>query len=426
MKRVVKLSLVGICILLLTTAAGMAQVRSDYQITQEFEKESQAIAQAVEAANTMVECVDVESRITTLEQNYAEYKDLLDRALYPDGFDGRIQKLRGQISYAKGKIIIIEDQYERISQLERQVRELTGQVEKLSGENTVMLNEVERLSSSKMAIDSLNAVIIKLRQGLRQRDNLIFALVDSLFLQYDKDVASMSDKERQGVAARLSRKNVFSSLKQAINDNLRFLESTNLTGADIAKLTTEQQNFETKWKGFGEKLAALYVSGRSAKTREIAQIDTMLSQWKGSLDQIFWKSLNGVFTAQEIPVKTFGTGEEFYTNLTAYLDGEIRRAEDEKDGQRYFRYEAFADSVWELKIRPSWIPAMLEGNKLSQSQIDTIESRIEEWGDIVSPPLTVVYVVITIVMIIVLVYLYRRYVKTKQAEGEAETPSPTG
>src|SRR3990172_10621915 len=95
-----------------------AQVKSDYQVTQEFEKESQAIALAVEIANSVVECVDVESRITTLEETYKEYKALLDRALYPDGFDGRIMKLRGQILYAKGKITIIETQYARISELE--------------------------------------------------------------------------------------------------------------------------------------------------------------------------------------------------------------------------------------------------------------------------------------------------------------------
>ncbi len=413
------LLLAGLCAVIPGVAS--AQVKSDYQINQEFEKESQAIALAVEAANTMVECVDVESRITTLEETYKEYKALLDRALYPDGFDGRILKLRGQISYAKGKITIIESQYARISELETQVRELTGQVEKLSGENSAMLNEVKRLSSSKMTIDSLNAVIIKLRQGLRERDNLIFALVDSLFLQYDKNIGSMSDQEKRGVAARLERKNVFSSVKKAIADNVQFLESTGLTGSDIAKLTSEQQNFESKWKGFGKALAGIYTSGKSAGAKEVAVIDTMLSQWKVKLDGMFWKSLNGVFSQHQVPIAAFSTGGEFYANLSSYLDEEIRKARDEKDGQRYFRYEAFADSVWRVQVKPSWIPSMVEGGKLSQAQVDTLQEKIEEWGDIVSPPLTMVYVVIGIIMVIVVVYLYRRYSRTKQGDSEGGT-----
>lgn len=411
-------------VLLLTPVLLLSQVKSDYQITQEFEKESQAIAQAVEIANTVVECVDVESRITTLEETNKEYKALLDRALYPDGFDGRIMKLRGQISYAKGKITIIETQYARISELEAQVRELTGQVQKLSGENSAMLDEVKRLSSSKTMIDSLNAVIIKLHQGLRDRDNLIFALVDSLFLQYDKDAAAMGDKERQGVAARLERKNVFSSIKKAVNDNVQFLEATSLTGTDIARLTSEQQKFESKWKAFGQKLASIYVSGKSARAKEVSLIDTMVAQWKVKLDGMFWKSLNGAFAAHQVPVAEFGTAGEFYANVNSYLDEEIRKARDEKDGQRYFRYQAFADSVWNSVVKPAWIPAMVEGGKLTPAQVDTLESKIEEWSDVVSPPLTIVYVVIGVIMAIVVFYLYRRYQKTTKSGGGETTGAP--
>jgi hypothetical protein len=401
-----------------------SQAKSDYQITQEFEKESQTIAQAVEIANSVVECVDVESRITTLEETYAEHKALLDRAMYPDGFEGRIMKLRGQISYAKGKITIIETHYARVSGLEAQVRELTGQVETLSSENSDLLDEVKRLSLSKMSIDSLNAVIIKLRAGLRSRNDLIFALVDSLFLQYDKDPASMSDKERQGVAGRLERKNVFSGIKKAVNDNMRFLEATSLTGTDIAKLTSEQQKFESKWIAFGRKLSNIYVSGESTRSKEIAIIDTMLTQWKGKLDGMFWKSLNEVFAAHQVPVDSFGTGEDFYANVNSYLDEEIRRARDEKDGQRYFRYQAFADSVWDAVVEPGWIPAMIEGGKLTQDQVDALQSKIEEWSDVVSPPLTMVYVFIGVIMAIVVLYLYRRYQKTKKSGGEEATGAP--
>ena len=411
-------------VLLLTPVLLLSQVKSDYQITQEFEKESQAIAQAVEIANTVVECVDVESRITTLEETNKEYKALLDRALYPDGFDGRIMKLRGQISYAKGKITIIETQYARISELEAQVRELTGQVQKLSGENSAMLDEVKRLSSSKTTIDSLNAVIIKLHQGLRDRDNLIFALVDSLFLQYDKDAAAMGDKERQGVAARLERKNVFSSIKKAVNDNVQFLEATSLTGTDIARLTSEQQKFESKWKAFGQKLASIYVSEKSARAKEVSLIDTMMAQWKVKLDGMFWKSLNGAFAAHQVPVAEFGTAGEFYANVNSYLDEEIRKARDEKDGQRYFRYQAFADSVWNSVVKPAWIPAMVEGGKLTPAQVDTLESKIEEWSNVVSPPLTIVYVIIGVIMAIVVFYLYRRYQKTTKSGGGETTGAP--
>ncbi|MEX2115756.1 MAG: hypothetical protein WEB37_02625 [Bacteroidota bacterium] len=396
-----------------------SQVRSDYEATQAFEREADAIARAVTDANTVVECVDIESRIMELDSTYREYKDLLDRALYPDGFEGRLAKLTGQITYAKGKIMIIETQYDRISELEAQVRELSSQVEQLSGQNTKMLDEVKRLSSSRLLIDSLNAVIITLRKGLRDRDNLIFALVDSLFLQYDKDVTAMSDQEKRGVAARLERRNVFSGIKQSIDDNIRFLESTTLSGNDLTKLMDEQAAFASKWNGLGKKLAEVYLSTKSKRTAELATIDTMLILWKSTLGIFFWKSLNDVFVRNATPIQPFSTPSEFQTNINLYLDEEIRKARDDKDGQRYFRYQSFADSVWYGNVEPNWIPSMVKTGSLTEAQVDEIEDKVDEWKEVVSPPLTMVYVIIALVMLIVVLYLYRRYSKTRQGSVDS-------
>ena len=233
----------------------------------------------------------------------------------------------------------------------------------------------------------------------------------------------MSDKEKQGVAARLDRKNVFANIKKSIADNVQFLESTTLNGNDITKLTVEQQKFESKWKGFGQKIANLYVSGKSNRAKETAAIDTMMSQWRGRLDNLFWKTLNGIFSKHSIPVAEFGSASEFYAKVDIYLDEEIKKARDEKDGQRYFRYQAFADSVWAADVKPSWIPSMIESGKLTKAQADSLQDKIDEWKDVVSPPLTMVYIIIGVVMLVVVFYLYSRYMKTRQGTGgSAEGP----
>lgn len=402
-----------------------AQVRSDYETVRAFEGESVAIATSIEAANTTVEIVDIESRIMELDSTYRDYRILIDRALYPDGFAGRLMKLRGQLTYAKDKITIIESQYARITELETQVRELSSQVDNLAGENAKMLGEMKRLRDSKGAIDSLNAVIIKLRQGLRQRDDLIFALVDSLFLQYDKDVAAMTDREKRGVAARLERRNVFTGIRQSIQDNVRFLDATELTGNDIVKLSEEQAAFETKWKGLGKKLADVYVGTASKRAAEVATVDTMLNRWKDKLGGLYWKTLNETFTRSGVSVAPFANAREFYNNLTAYLDEEIRKARDEKDGQRYFRYEAFADSLWEQSVLPDWIPSMVKTGGLTQQEVDSITGKVEEWKGIVSPPLITVYIVVGLVMLVVVFYLYRRYMKTREAATAKEAEGKT-
>ncbi|MBI4418505.1 MAG: hypothetical protein HY563_06990 [Ignavibacteriales bacterium] len=412
MNRTPSLAIVA-AILVALPGTLLSQVRSDFEIVRSFEIESGAIVTAIEAATTTIEIVDVESRIVELDSAYREYRAMIDRALYPDGFAGRLVKLRGQLAYAKDKITIIETQYVRITELETQVRKLSQQVENLAGENARMLGEMRLLKGSE-AFDSLNAVIIKLRQGLRQRDDLIFALVDSLFLQYDKDVAVMSDREKRSVAARLERRNVFSGIQQSIKDNVQFLDATELTGNDIVKLGDEHAAFVSKWRGLGKKLADVYAGTASKRAAELATIDTMISRWKSKLGGLYWRTLNNVFVKAAIPVRPFSNGQEFYTILTAYLDEEIRKARDEKDGQRYFRYEAFADSLWHPHIVPDWIPSMVKTGGLTQQHVDTIQEKVDEWEAIVSPPLTAVYIVIGIVMLVVVLYLYRRYMRTRE------------
>ena len=97
-----------------------------------------------------------------------------------------------------------------------QVQQLTANVKKLSGD----------LFNAATPMDSLRSMIVKLRQGLQERDALIFALTDSLFMQYDKNVGDMKDVEKQGLISKIDRHGIIGNVKRSIIDNITFLEST--------------------------------------------------------------------------------------------------------------------------------------------------------------------------------------------------------
>ncbi|MBE0555709.1 MAG: hypothetical protein IH628_00625, partial [Proteobacteria bacterium] len=78
------------------TSELQAQVRSDYQIQQDFETEYRSILESIRDARTVVECVEIDSRLIDLELNYREYAPMLEKALYPDGFEGGLTKGRSQ------------------------------------------------------------------------------------------------------------------------------------------------------------------------------------------------------------------------------------------------------------------------------------------------------------------------------------------
>jgi len=266
-------SLVGVSLLLVCSML-LGQERSDFQVVQGFQSRYRAIQKATEAASSVDDCASISVSITELESEYAPYKQLLNKALYPDGFDKRITDARLQLRLTQDKLGVIEAQVKRIAELRMQVEILGDQVEKLSGQNSDLLKQVQRMSASKSKemIDSLQNLVARLHSQIRQRDDLIFALVDSLFLQYDKDIASLQDVEKQSIAGRLQRGNVFSSIKKSIQDNVQFLESTSLTGRDVAEVAAQQRRFENQWQAFGKKLAVVYATNKRAMN-EVTQID---------------------------------------------------------------------------------------------------------------------------------------------------------
>lgn len=394
-----------------------AQVRSDYQIQQDFETEYRSILGAIRDARTVVECVEVDSRLIDLELAYRDHAAMIEKAFYPDGFEGGMTKARDQLDAAKEKLNVIEDQFIQIQQLETRVRTLAIEVDSLSLLNSTLLGELAGLRvqrvKDKRAIDSLNALVVKLRAGMRDRDRMIFAMVDSLFLQYDKDVSAMTDAERQGIAARVERRNVFTSIRRSIDDNVRFLESTTLAGSDFKEISSQQKEFESKWKGLGPKLAEIYFGSKSRRAEEISSIDTMLMVWGQKLDSALWRNLHQAITARGIEVPSFSSGQEFLSGVHGYLDAEIRSAGDGRDGASYERYEVFADSLWAADMLPHWVPVMLERSLITTDDVASIEAKLGDWNSKVSPPSILTYFIVAFFLVVVLGVLYSLFRKKK-------------
>ena len=175
----------------LVSAVSFAQEQSDYEISQSFNKSYKELSKAIETAQTVQECAEISVNIDALEKEYAPHKALLDKTLYPDDFQKKLDMIHGQLAYAQNKLGIIQEAVTKIAALEVQVKELSSQVEKLTGENSTLLKEIETLRASntkdQKTVDSLNALVAKLRSNISDRDKMIFAMVDSIFMQYRQE-----------------------------------------------------------------------------------------------------------------------------------------------------------------------------------------------------------------------------------------------
>lgn len=392
-----------------------AQEQSDYEVAQNFKKQYAALMKAIETAQTVQECAEISINIDALEKEYAPHKALLDKTLYPDDFQKKIEMVHGQLAYAQNKLGIIQEAVAKIASLESQVKELSAQVEKLSNENGALMSEIQALRASKAqdqkTLDSLNILVAKLQSGIRDRDKMIFAMVDSIFLQYDKNVDALKDVEKQKVASHIERNNVVGNIKKSILDNVAFLESTSLTGKDLATMVGEQKKFASEWKGLGPKLATIYVSQKD-RAKEVATIDTMVTAWGTKVDAALWKSLNDLFTSHNITVKPFNNGADFQTNVIGFIDDEIQNANQETEAKRFQVYSVFVDSVWNGDLTAIWMPLMRENNMVTEAQFGQIKTKVDTWRSAVQPAHTILYIIIAVVVLVVLLLLYRRMKKS--------------
>ena len=211
----------------------------------------------------------------------------------------------------------------------------------------------------------------------------------------------MNDVEKQGVLGKLERRNVLSSIKKSISDNLQFLESTSLTAKDYAEIARQHNRFESQWKGIGPKLANIYLSGKQKKN-EVAVIDTMLATWSAKVNQDTWKTLTAMFEKDGIALTPFSNGEEFYQSFGAYLDEELKNPKGEAKDIRSKRFNNFYTTIWTPELEPTWLPVLVETGSITADQKLDIEKKVEAWRSSIAPMSWIYYVIIGLVLIVLL------------------------
>jgi hypothetical protein len=426
MKTIIRL----IALLAIMNFALAAQQKSDYAIVQRFQTITKSIAKNIDQAKTVQECAEANTSIDVVEKEFGGDKSLLNKANYPDGYDKTIEQLRGKLLIRQRDLGVIESQIVRITELEVKIHELSDQIMKLTNQNETLMAEVQQLSqnvkklsgdlfNSATPIDSLRNMIVRLHQGLQERDALIFALTDSLFMQYDKSVSDMKDIEKQGLLGKIDSHGIIGNVKRSIIDNVAFLESTQLKGSDLVTLVRQQKRFQSQWTGLAPKLASLYLSGKSKKS-EVGVVDSMLAMWGDKVDGAMWRSLNTLFKEKGFVVKEFKNGDEFVVNFIAFFDEQIQNANKETDDTRYKLFTNFNESLWQTDLNATWLPALTELRKISDTQKKDIETKFEKWHASVMQGatwLTYILIVLGVLLVaIVSVWIFRKGPKTIQKE----------
>lgn len=385
------LTLLGILIIGLTTVSAQ---RSDSEIKRDFEKGFKALMKDLRTADS-VTIGSYAEKVAAFKNEYAEHRDFLNKSVYPDGFDETIAKLEDQLKESQA----IAESQGRIRELESQVAALTSRIDAMSSENAMLLKQLDSLKSEMTA---LKRKVSELQDKIAKRDAAVFALVDSLFVQYDTQRLSSSDMRK---LTSLEKNNVIGNIKRSVNDNIALLSSSGIEALDFPRMLDEQRKFEKNWKGVGKKLADAYVSSKD-RAREVTAVDTLISVWRTQVDETFWKALNKVFTDEQLNFPAVTSGEDLYNNVLKFIDDEMSNANNQEESAREATFEKFAYNIWGAKLKPVWIPVMKRYEMFTDSQESEIDTKVKLWQSQVAPGNTLLYVLVGALLIAILVGLY--------------------
>jgi hypothetical protein len=418
-----KTILQSMILLMLSSIILIAQQKSDFATVQLFKTTAAAISKDVDKSNSVLECAEINASVDALEKEFSRDRALINKAIFPEGYDRTIELLRGKLLVRQKDLGFIESQVVRITELETTVRGLSEKIEKLDMQNQKLLSDIQMLTknvqkltgnlfNAATPLDSLRNMIVRLNQGLQERDALIFALADSLFLQYDKNVSDMKDIEKQGLLGKIEKHSVVGNVKRSIMDNVTFLETTQLRGSDLVTLVRQQKRFQSQWTGIAPKLSSIYINAKARKY-EVSTIDSMLSVWGDKVDDALWRSLNSLFKEKGFFVKEFRNGEEFSMNLLEFLSEQIQNPNEETNDTRFKLFTNFHENLWLSDLNASWLPALTELNQISDTQRKDIEVKVEKWRSTVSPGASwLIYVLVLLGVLLIPILAIRLFPKS--------------
>ena len=398
-----KILSIALAFMILPALAPAIQAQSDYEIVQSFKEKYRQLEEDIKNPQSLEELDGIYDRINSFREEYTVHRELLDRSLYPDNFNTSFEKLTNAYNVKK-------NDFTQIDILQVEVTGLREQLDTLNRHNEVLLNRVEILEkqskSDKSRLAQLERTIGELRVSLQKRDEMVMNMIDSLLPQPYRE-RELSPQEKQEIYSKLGKENVLYNVKRLLSDNIRFIEITKLYPEDVDEIKEQQEDFARLWRSIGPKMVEIY-SGKG-DANYLKDIDLTFTQWKDALNQGIWDAVNSEFSKYDIKLSKFSSGKNFTEAVTSFINDEIKNADVKSKDAAIATYKDFADSAWYGGVKPEWVSNLIDYNMLSEAQKDTIEKKISEWNEKVSPAgMNYLYIIIAVVVIVAILFFFFR------------------
>jgi hypothetical protein len=385
---------------------------SDYDVKTNFEAACKEIKASFDAAKTTAELDSLKLVVDSLESRFYPREKFLDKALYPHTFASTIGDLKALFTLTYERVDLIQNQGVRIEELEGRILLLSTRIDSLSTERNKLFAE---LQESKTSLSRMREAMRRLTATMQAKDRLIFALIDSIFLPYDKNLNQMNEVQKDVVAAKLLRANVAARLFDIAADNVKFLEMTQLQPKDYANLIEQHEQFSSRWFGLREKINAVSysteipevgpggkITGKKlVRTEPIAQthVDSVLMNWDTKLASNFWSAVYKEFSSKQIRILPFTDGRSFANSIRQFVDSSKARGD---------AADTFVEEVWKGRIDKEWRDALSRESILGKMEYASLDKYVSTLADEKLPANVFLYIGIVMVVAATLWWFLRK------------------
>jgi hypothetical protein len=360
---------------------------SDFAIKRDFEDRAAVLRTQIDAAVSTAQLDSLKNAIDGFEMDFSPHSDFLDKALYPETFTSRMKEMRERHERTLLRVRTIESQGTRMAEMEGAIQTLTYRLDTLSAERDRLFAE---LKVNKTNATALRETVRRLESMLQARDRLMFALVDSIFMPYGQDLATLDDVQREALSTKLTDNNLVNRIYSIAADNVRFLGATELQGKDYAALLDNYRQFAGRWKGLSDKIQAVGVAGqmpgaartssskraesvtpssRSSAAAQVQQVDSLLGEWNARLQKSFWSAVEREFTSRQIQIMPFSDGPGFSAAIRTYVQSLQTSGDDPS---------VFVEEIWKAKIDKEWRDALTRDGMLGKEEYASLDKLVSE------------------------------------------------
>jgi hypothetical protein len=367
---------------LLLVPASLGAQQSDFAVKKDFEARYERLIRFLDGATNTTELDTLKRVIDGLEIDFAPRAPFLDKAMYPATFDQKMKALRLQYARTYDMLHVMETQGAQIMQMEGTIRDISVALDTLRRERDALFLEMKQ---NRTSLAAMRETIKKLQAHLKANDQLLFALVDTLFMPYGKDLAQVGDAQRSSLSRQLEKTNILTRVHDIASDNLRFLKATEFQATDFASLIDNYQQFSSRWVGLSDKILAVSraeatagtstppTGGAAAKPPAFAHdvptspVDSLVIEWHAALQKAFWNALLKEFTKQGIAVTPFADAPGFSASIRSYVTELQASKEDPR---------VFVEDVWKARIDREWKAALMRESMLGKDEYAALNALV--------------------------------------------------